>query len=336
MATIKDIAEKSGYSIATVSRVLNNQRNVDRKIQDEIFACAKELDYKPNVLGQLLRTQNSKLIMCMIPNSMDGLMFEIFAAMQQTLHDRGYQLLLCPVDPAAFQEKSDPQVLSLLESGLIGGIVFGHSFLSTEELMRLNQRHPLIQMMEYNDAAKTSVVTLDYMDAMREAVLFLAANGHRRIGVVSFLPNLLSSRKKLLGYKVALEEAGLDYDPDLIVQIDVAQPESTSSVLHSLMTRKDRPSALVCFSDNIAVQCILTLNKMRLSVPEDCSIMGFDHSSLAEICVPPLTTVGAESLHSIGRRTVLALLDQIESGEKNNEKIIIPHRLFERNSVKAV
>ena len=336
MATIKDIAEKSGYSIATVSRVLNNQRNVDTKIRDEIFACAKELDYKPNVLGQLLRTKNSHLVLCMIPNTVSGMLFGTFAHMQKALQGQGYQLLLSPVEPADYNRDSDPQMLSLIESGIIGGIVFGHSFLKPEELERLNRAHPLVQMQEYNDAVKTTVVAIDYVEAAQDGMRYLIQSGHQRIGIVSFLPHILSSRKKLLGCRLALEEAGIAFDPGLVVNIDYQEPGSISSALQMLTTMEQPPTALFCFSDDIAVKCIRKLTESGVHVPEDCSVLGFDNSDIAEISVPSLTTVGAESFALLGRRTVEALLRQIETGEKNNEKIMIPHELVVRDSVQKI
>ena len=336
MATIKDIAEKSGYSIATVSRVLNNQRNVDKKIQDEIFACAKELDYKPNVLGQLLRTKNSRLVLCMIPNTASGMLFEAFAHMQRVLHAQGYQLLLSPVEPADYNRDSDPQMLSLIESGIIGGIVFGHSFLKSSELSQLNQQHPLVQMQEYDDTVKTTVVAIDYTEAAQDAMRYLIQSGHRRIGTISFLPHILSSRKKLLGCRLALEEVGMELDPELVRNVNYEEDESLSATLQSLMALENPPTALFCFSDNIAVRCIRMLTERGVRVPEDCSVLGFDNSDVAELSVPALTTVGVESFQLLGRRTIEALLQQIETGEKNNEKIMIPHKLILRNSVRKL
>ena len=113
MATIKDIAERISYSIATVSRALNNQRNVDEKSRKN-SANSSELNYKPNLLGQILRNNTSNLVLCTTPSMASGLLYESFISMQETLNNAGYQLLLYPgvPDNSTIQSQS---ILTLLE-----------------------------------------------------------------------------------------------------------------------------------------------------------------------------------------------------------------------------
>lgn len=335
MATIKDIAKKSGYSISTVSRVLNNQRNVDPKIQETIFACAKELGYKPNLLGQLLKKQNSRLIMCMIPNAGEGLMFEIFSEMHNLLDEKGYHLLLCPEDPESFNAESDPQIMSLLESGMVGGIIFSHSFLTADELNDLNSRHPLVQVQEYNEKAHTSVVSIDYFEAMNESFRLLIRNGHRRIGVLSFFPHLASTKEKLRGINYAMEKSGIKESPELMVTLRDTSSGSVETAVRKLMEQEERPTALLCFSDDIAIKAIKTIKGLGLRVPEDCSVFGFDNSYMSRIYEPGLSTVGV-SAELLARKTVEVLLDQIEEEDNSNVKVLLPHTIVLRETLGSV
>lgn len=329
MATIKDIAAQSGYSIATVSRVLNNQRNVDKKIQKKILKCAEDLNYKPNVLGQLLRTQNSKLIMCVIPDVIQGMRYEVFYSMRSKLLSKGYQLLLYPCDSSMDYQQN---LIPMLENGLIGGVIFVSPVLDNEKLSRLNQNYPLVQYSEYNEDVKTAIVTIDYAEAMKDGMKYLLDCGHSRIAALVSAYSIPSLEKKMQGYQSALADANIPFDSNLIIKADLPFSDSTVKAIASMMKRKDRPTAIMCVSDNIAFQCINTLQNLGFRVPEDCSVMGFDNAEMSETFLPALTTIGAP-LRLMGTRTVDLLLNQIKTGEKTNEKIFIPHEIFIRKSV---
>ena len=332
MATIKDIAIDSGFSVATVSRVLNNQRNVDEEIRKKVLESAEKLNYKPNVLGQLLRKQDSNFIMCVIPSALSGIMFEIFAAMQQKLHENGFQLILYP--ESSNSENSD-DLIRILESGLIRAVVFIASLVNTDAIVYLNGRMPLVQQGEYDERAKTSIVTIDYTDAFRESTEYLIEKGHRKIGVLSFAKDILSSRKKLQGYREALENKGISFDPCLVKETENDVEGSVRDAVAELMSMENRPTAINCYSDIIAAKCLKALRKMNIKVPEECSVMGFDNSGTADISAVGITTIGV-SQEQLGTRSAEVILEQIRTGISTNEKIMLPHRMYERETVKEI
>ena len=329
MTTIKDISEDCGFSIATVSRVLNNQRNVDENIRKKVLQSAKALDYKPNVLAKLLRTQDSNFIMCIVPSD-NGLMFNIFTAMQERFHENGYQLLLYP---KSLDSTDDSNLIQSLESGLIAGIVLINSgACSGNILSNLSKQVPLVLQGEYDEHTKTSVITIDYIQAFKDGTKFLIKNGHTQIAVLSFMPSLLSSRKKLQGYKIALEQAGIPYNANLIKEVNHNFDSSLESAILSLFELEEKPTAIMCYSDIIAAKCIRILHQNNIHVPEDCSVMGYDNSKISDLTTPTITTIGI-SQAQMGKRSADLLLEQIKYKERYNEIIIMPHKLYLRETV---
>ena len=335
MATIKDIAERTGYSIATVSRALNNQRNVDEKIKKKILQTASELNYKPNLLGQILRNNTSNLVLCTTPSMASGLLYESFISMQETLNNAGYQLLLYPgvPDNSTIQSQS---ILTLLEGQLISGIIFTIPFLESSKLNQLNQKYPLVQFSEYEDNAKTAIVSVDYFEAVREGIDYLIHIGHSRIAFITLnhtptSPISISMLRKELGYKYALDSASIPYDPNLIIRLDSSDMIHIQTAINQLFSSETKPTALFCISDVIASRCLKALEHSGLKVPNDCSVMGFDNTTFTDMVPPSLTTIGSP-LSLMGKRAAELLLHQIETGEKTNEKILLSHKLIIRES----
>lgn len=329
MATIKDIAARSGYSIATVSRALNDQRNVDPKIRKAILTCAEELNYKPNVIAQLLRTSSSNLILCVIPDINESLVLEAFSSMQKKLLDYGYQLLLYPSES---EENSYKTITSMLNSGLVRGIIFISPFMKNNTLLDLNQNYPLVQLSEYNEEVKTATVTIDYTEAQKEVTDYLISMGHTQIAFLNFSEGLLSSEKKYIGFSLALAAAGIPMEDHFNVMLEQISQKTVSEAVQALFELQTPPTAIICTSDTIAFHCINSLQKLGVKVPDDCSIIGFDNSRLSALTTPALTTISSP-LSLMGIRAADLLLTQIETGEKTNEKIVLPYELIKRDSV---
>lgn len=335
MATIKDIAEQTGYSIATVSRALNNQRNVDEKIKKKIIQTATELNYRPNILGQILRNNTSNLVLCATPSMSSGLLYEAFISMQKTLNNAGYQLLLYPSvpDDNTIQVQS---ILTLLEGQLISGIIFTIPILESSKINQLNKKYPLVQFSEYDDNAKTAIVSVDYFDAVKEGIDYLIHSGHSRIAFItldntSASPTTISMLRKELGYKYALDSAAIPYDPALVIRLESSDMVHIQAAVKQLFSLSDKPTALFCISDMIASRCLKALEHAGLDVPNACSVMGFDNTAFTDMVSPSLTTLGSP-LSLMGKRAAELLLRQIETGEKTNEKILLSHELIIRES----
>lgn len=328
MVSIKDIARESGYSIATVSRVLNNKRNVDPEIAEKVLRCAREMNYVPNAIGQILRSQKSNLILCIIPNIYFTMVSESFYYMQQRFAKEGYHLLLHPVDP---ENNHAPEIISALNSNLIAGLISVAPLFSPEDIDKVNQKCPFIQLAEYVDEPRTATVSIDYPEVSRGFVNHLVGLGHKRIAVLKTLPESPSNIRKSVGYTLALAENGIPFDQDLVKNVFLGDPDPITGVLNELLQLEDPPTAFTCDTDLIAAQCIQALTHMGYSVPKDFSVTGFGNSLQAVYNTPGIASAGV-SREDMGIVTAEMLLRQIKTGEKNNEKVLLPHTFCFRDS----
>lgn len=329
--TIKDVAKLSGYSIATVSRAMNNQRNVDENIRAKILECAKTLGYSPNILGKSLRNKDSGIIMCIMVNINNNFLADAFLSAQKRLNNEGYQAILCPVSYDSDYEK---KLLQLLEGRLMAGVIFFGTTLGRQGLEELNVRFPLVQCSEHIEGSETAYVSIENRLAAFEGVTYLIQNGHTRIGMISSIFGIGSTKNREAGYREALELAGIPFAPELIRKGNY-EPESGYQAAMELLALPEPPTAYFCVSDSMACGCIRALCNSGINVPDDVSVLGFDNSPFARTMVPSITTIGLPYA-AIGKKAAELLLDQLKNYNKSNEGVLLPHELVLRESVKPL
>lgn len=331
MATIKDIAKLSGYSVSTVSRVLNNERNVGKEISEKILESAKILNYQPNILGRNLRNKDSKIIMCVMRSVNTNFIVDSFVSIQERLLQDGYRAILCPLNNDSAIEK---QTIELLEGHLASGVIFmGGTTLNESELSELNKRFPMVQCSEYVPAARASYVSIDNRMAAIDGVNYLIENGHSRIGMVSCDTDIISVTLREAGYREALASAGIELDEAIIKRGDFTF-ESGYSATMDLISLPNPPEAYFCLSDSMACGCIRALYDSGIRVPEDVSVLGFDNSIFSRNMIPAITTIGTP-LARMGTKAAELILQQLKTSEKTNEAVLLPHELVIRESVKT-
>ncbi|MFW5985865.1 MAG: LacI family DNA-binding transcriptional regulator [Halanaerobiales bacterium] len=327
MATIRDVAEKADVSIATVSRVLNDQISVSPDTRKKVQIAIKELDYQPNYLGRNLRRAETKMILVILQNISNPFYSKVVRGIEEMGHRQEYNIMICNTDSDPERERT---YLELLVNRLVDGVILMEPEIDGFELSQISKNYPVVQCCEYKEELDVSHVSIDNVAAGYTAVNHVLSLGHTRIGMISGYNRLLSAKQREEGYKKALEEAGIDYDPGLIKLGSYGYTGGLRAA-KELLAMKDRPTAIFAISDITAIGAIKAIKEKGLKVPDDMAVVGFDNTSIASMYEPGLTTI-SQPRFDMGKIAMKVLLKLIKSEENEPESIYLEHELIIRES----
>ncbi len=286
---IRDVAALAQVSIATVSRALNAPASVRVELRQRIDAAALELGYIPDAAARALSSRKTLTVGAIIPTVDNAMFARGIEALQRYLSLQGYLLLLATsgYDP----EVEHQQAQNMVSRGVDGLILRGD--VHTEGLRRLlqTQRIPFVNVGVYNPDKPYACVGADNEAAAYRACQHLLGLGHRRIGMVAALSRHNDrASARVLGVRRALGEAGLAIDPHWYTEVPYRLDDARQAA-RALLTRGERPTALVCGNDVIAYGVLLEAERRGLHVPRDLSVMGFDDLEWSRHLRPSLTTM---------------------------------------------
>lgn len=288
-ATMADVGRLARVSATTVSFVINNR--LDETISDEtrkrVLAAVEELEYRPNLAAQSLRTRRTRTIgfvtdeIAVVPPA--GL---AIAGAHDAAHDLGNALVIAHAnrDPARITEAIEELVHRQVDA--IVYLVIGTGEIALPPSIH---RIPTVLVNGFNDGV-SSVVPDDEQGA-RDATDLLISAGHERIAYITGERKGWATRQRLRGYRSAMRSTMIAVDPELVLHGNF-RPDSGYDLTHRLLDRHERPTALLCGNDLMAVGAYFALKEAGLRVPEDISVIGYDdHDQIAPYLQPALTTV---------------------------------------------
>ncbi|HZD54000.1 MAG TPA: LacI family DNA-binding transcriptional regulator [Woeseiaceae bacterium] len=330
---IKQIAARAGVSIATVSHALRNPGRVSEATRSKVLAAAEAVGYTPNNLAVSLRTARSGNIVAIIPDVADSYNSGIIKAIEKVAHRRGYSVLLGDTQGSPERER---EFAAMTRSRQADGIILmSHRLPFVVDGKRpAAELPPLVNGCEFTGCDAFPTVSVDDIQAAVDATNHLIEYGHRQIAIITGDMNSTSSKDRVTGFRRAMEEAGLPCNERLIVygEYTVSCGESATE---KLLLQRERPTAIFCFSDEIALGCMYALRQHRFGVPEDISVIGFDDIPFAKYFAPPLTTV-AQPVEDIGATCATILLDLIDGKRPEKMRRFLHHRLVVRESTRPL
>lgn len=332
MATIRDVAEKAGVSIATVSRVINNQISVSPDTRKKVQKAIKDLNYQPNYLGRNLRRAKTKMILVILQNISNPFYSKVVRGIEEMGHQNGYNIMICNTDSDPDRERT---YLELMVNRLVDGVILMEPEIDGYELSEISKDFPVVQCCEYKEDVDVSHISIDNIKAGYTAVKHLISLGHSRIGMVSAYNRLLSAQQREEGYRNAILEAGLEYDSDLIKMGSYGYTGGLRAT-KELLEMEDRPTAIFAISDITAIGAIRAIKEKGLQVPDDIAVVGFDNTSIASMYDPRLTTI-SQPRYDMGKISMEVLLKLIKNKEMKAGKIkpkdiYLEHELIIRES----
>lgn len=332
MVTMKDVAERAGVSVATVSRVINQNGYVSSDVQTRVTAVMRELNYQPSLLARSLRRQETFAIGLLIPQLDHPFFSTLSFAIEKALFAQNYRTLICSAEENA--EKEDAYVEMLLRQR-VDGVIFVPTGHSDQSLARL-QAMTIPAVLVDRDLLGASHVSKVLSDNVRGGYLgmqYLLELGHRHIGVIGAHEYSGSMTQRLRGVQQALAEYGLS-NPPLVLMDTLGQFEMGYSAGMHLLRLEPRPTAIFALTDVIAVGVMHAAAELSIQLPQELSVIGFDDIPLAAYSIPALTTV-AQPIADIGAKAVELLLRHIQQPSQPFETIMLATRLVIRQSAMA-
>ena len=328
MITIADVAREAGVSVATVSRVLNKNGPVSPAAHEKVALAIAKLNYQPNVWGRRLRRKESKMLLILVPTISNPFYSSIVAGIEDEARRCQFGTMLCIVNGDEVRER---EFIELLFDGQADGAVMLCVNKDNRHIKEIADKVPIVQCCEFFKDADISHVSIDNFAAAAQVVRYLHSLGHKKIGFVGSVNQFISSEDRRRGYEAELEKLGLPIRKEYMAYADRDYSfQSGISAARQLLDRPDRPTAVFCISDVLAMGAIRAAGGLGIRVPEELSVVGFDDVEYATMMNPMLTTV-SQPLYPLGKTSARMLIDQIESGEGKG-KIFLEHKLVIRDS----
>jgi DNA-binding LacI/PurR family transcriptional regulator len=331
--SIKDIAQAAEVTPGTVSRALRDSPRVNPETKKRIQSLADEMGYSPDAQARSLVVGRTQTIGVVVTTMTDPFISSVVQAIESTAHDHGYAVVLTSSNDIPEREI---EAVRMLQSRRVDGVIVTSSRVGVLYQERLDQlRVPvvLINSLVNHDGGQTFSIGVDNHHGGYLATNHLVQQGHRRIGYVASPADRSDNVERTNGYRDALTEAGIDFDPSLIVQ-GTGRAGGGQRALPELLSLDNPPSAVFCYNDMTAIGLLDAARKAGLSLPQDLAVVGFDDIAFAQFAHPPLTTI-AQPVTRLGRgamEMVLNLLSDDVQDELLATDVAICGRLIVRAS----
>ncbi|HCW98206.1 MULTISPECIES: HTH-type transcriptional repressor PurR [Pantoea] len=331
MATIKDVAKRAGVSTTTVSHVINKTRFVAEETRNAVWQAIQELHYSPSAVARSLKVNHTKTLGLLATSSEAPYFAEIIEAVEHHCFERGYTLILGNAHNDLQKQRA---YLSMMAQKRVDGLLVMCSEYPDDLLKMLeeNRNIPMVVMDWGESRADFTDTVLD--NAFQGGYLagrYLIERGHRDIGAIPGQLERNTGGGRHAGFLKALQEAGIAVRSEWIVQGDF-EPESGYQAMQQILQQKQRPTAIFCGGDIMAMGAICAADEMGLRVPQDISVIGYDNVRNARYFTPALTTVHQPKAQ-LGEKALEMLLDRITSKREESQTIEVHPTLIERRSV---
>jgi LacI family repressor for deo operon, udp, cdd, tsx, nupC, and nupG len=331
--TIHQVAKRAGVSAATVSRVLSRPSLVAKATQKKVLAAVERLGFSPNAAAKSLRSLRSNKLVVTVPDISNPFFALILQGIEDAAQQAGYAVL---VGDTQHQSGREARYVAMLNQKEADGLIFLGHRLPPEAAAVIRAAAPrcapVVNGCEFSPELGVPSVHIDNEKAAGEAMDYLYRLGHRRIGVVTGPLVSPLSRDRLKGVtrtaRTYRARAGCT-----VVQGDFSI-ESGAVAAERLLARRDAPTAIFCFNDEMAMGALQIAAQRGLRVPHDLSVAGFDDIRFSRCVSPALTTV-SQPMRAIGEGTVRLLL-AILDGQERPASVTLPHVLTIRASTGPV
>ncbi|MCY1713429.1 LacI family DNA-binding transcriptional regulator [Caproiciproducens galactitolivorans] len=313
--TVKDVAKAVGLSTTTVSLVLNNKPNrIPKATREIVLKAAKDLNYRPNHIAVSMVTKKTHTIGLILPDISNLYFSELAKVIEEQFHKYGYNVLYGNTNGTL---EHDFEYLNLFIDRSVDAVIMTvSSNYSEKEIKSLHEiaemnNVPIMMVDRTLDDPRFMSVLLDQKLGGYLATNYLIHLGHRKIACITGPKSLRISIERLEGYKSALQDAGLPFDPALIVEGDFRVDSGVQALPYIL---GQNATAVFSLNDMMAIGVYRECRRYHLSIPQDLSIVGFDDIFIDEFLEPPLSTI-AQPVVEIGEYAVKKMMTVLEGEE---------------------
>ncbi|GHO88116.1 LacI family DNA-binding transcriptional regulator [Dictyobacter formicarum] len=316
--TLKDVALRAGVSIKTVSNVVHGYEHVTVEMRQRVNKALEELNYQPNLPARYLRKGRVSILALAIPFLTNPYFSDIGKAVITAATARSYTVL---IDSTDGERSKETLVINGMYPHLIDGVILSPLALEAEDLLSQRVNVPLVLLGERLFNVPYDHVVIDNVAAARLATQHLISLGRKRIAAIGAQEISAgdTARMRLQGYREALTEAGMSWNPDLVIRSLSYDRIDGIRAMHQLMESDTPPDAVFCFNDLLALGAMRALYEGGYRVPEDVAVIGFDDIKEGTFSMPSLSTI-APNKQEIGDLAVAFLLDRIEETYKGEPR----------------
>jgi LacI family transcriptional regulator len=320
--TIHDVAAAAGVSVATVSKAINGRYGVASSTSQRVLQIVEEMGYESSLVASSMRSRRTGVIGVLVAD-FEPFSAEILKGVGVGLRGSSYDLLAYSGTHQGESDGWERKSLSRLSGTLIDGAI-----IVTPTVVSVPAEMPIVAIDPHTGPADVPTVESDNFAGALQATNHLLELGHRRIGFLAGRPDLRSSIRRHDGYRRALADARIPFDPSL-VGVGRYLQETAREPAMSLLSRRDRPTAIFAANDVSALAIIEVARSMGLKVPGDLSVIGFDDVPEASRANPPLSTI-RQPMQTLGATAVKLLLALLEGEQPEETHLRLPTRLVRR------
>lgn len=287
---MQDVADRAGVSPKTVSRVVNNEPRVSESTRKKIQKVIDELSFQPNKSAQSLAADRSLLIGLLYDNPSSTYVVDLQAGVLGVCHKFGYGLVIHPC------ENDSPELIQrlreLLDSSRMDGLILTPPMTENQELLDflVSSGTPYVLISPLDNSQSELSVSVDDSVITQQAIQSLIDFGHQRIGFITGVRKRSGSEMRLLGYQQALEKNNISYDESLVVEGNFTFGSGVLAA-QELLRHENPPTAIFASNDYMAAGVMKAALQLRISIPHELSLCGFDDTPVAGYMSPGLTTI---------------------------------------------
>lgn len=308
---IRTIAQAANVSIATVSRTINRVATVNPALAKRVWDVIGKLDYFPNTQARALVSGRSKIFGLIISEITNPFFPELLQGFEDVAVENGYEIL---VSSTNHDTNRMYQCIRRMIERKVDGVAIMTFGIEAPLLDQLAKRNvPLVFIDVGPESPGVSVLKVDYQHGIRQGVQHLSALGHRDIAFISGPLHLHSAQSRVTAFSHSLKECGISPHPKWLIEGDHTL-EGGIAAMEKLLATNPRPTAVMCSNDMTAIGVLHKLYRSGLRVPDDISVIGFDDIHIAQVTIPPLTTIRM-SRFSLARSAFAALRAHVENPE---------------------
>jgi len=330
--TIKEVAQRAGCSIKTVSRVVNDEPHVKPGLRERVLRAISELGYVPNISARQLAQKRSYVI-CILLHSSGSFQSTVISKVLDLGYEGNYEILVQTYYPSF--SRSRDKISALIKQKRIDGLVTTPPCDSDPFLIDLIKTSGIahVHIAPYQPTGGTPYVSAEDFTGAYQMTEYLIKNGHKRIGLLMGLRNHRTSLDRLFGYKAAMEDHGLVCD-DCLVDSENNFPGGYNAV-KILMNLAEPPTAIFALSDEAGAGALYALNELGISVPEQVSLTAFGDITHSKEIWPGITVV-KYPLEQIVEKSVQMLIDLVEGTQPEFKQVIFPTEIIKRGSIRSI
>lgn len=326
--TLTDISHETGYSLATVSRVINSVGIVKPETREQVIAAAVKLGYAipAGAEAQPSTTPGDVILVC-LPTLGNPFYEDVVAGIRKSAQNHGYNVL---IREGSINVKTLPSVLSAISSSCTAGVITMDR-ISVEVLKSISAKVPVVQCCEYNSLANLPYVSVDDYRIGECAVEHLASIGKKRIALLNGPITCKYAQHRLTGFLDTMRRLNLPEDSSMVINLSDILPDLAFSAALHLMKSGNPPDAFFTSSDIFALAIIRAATSSGYRVPQDIAVIGVDNISLLAFSTPSITTVNQPKLQ-LGATAGELLAERIRNPEAPIKQITLDPELIVRES----